>query len=407
MAHDDRDEFNAGFTDDEREAGVPDLFRTGRSTHRLPPQNAEVTSTFTRDELIDALLSGLAVSVERQVSVGYNDDWSLRNIAYAFEEQDSNVYAAMGEDTRIPVSLLTDVLRELGIPARDGSNGWLVWDTVDQSFTVVGLSTDTQNVAHYSGFPLAKKAAPGWRLTQENLFNERDRVLYGALVRAASSTDHGMRPLLVRKDMVNALMRREKVEFAAPRKVPSDLIDEYVLAFSDSAGAIATFPLETARERSVPIVTRNGSYSWSGGSLVSDLSTAKMLVSAFLIARGYRPKDFQWYRGRRRGTIFQAAIERVEADEDRFAAAISPWDEVRTVCGAGMPFHMVQHEQTPLGIATKLNELTSGQGSVLIAIGGHPLDVCLVTTPELYLHAVKTLTDFDQKIGGGPTGKSL
>lgn len=394
MTHDDKDEFEAGFTDAEREAGVPDLFRTRRSETRPAMPEVEVVSTLSQKELTELLLAGVCFSVKQQVQGSHQ--WSTSDVAYAYDQQDVNVYVAIDEDTKIPVSLLARVLRENEMPAAGQDGDWLVWDKANEAFKTVTFQRHDRVLPRYSGFPIPARFLP-IDFTPKFPAKKFDQNLFGPLISAAASTDHGMRPLLIRKDRLDSALQRNKFVFEVPQRVVHD-IDSYVLGFFDHAGEIVTIPLDTLHQQELPIFTRHGSYRWRGSSLHPHLSYEKMFIAAFQIAKQHKSAEFEWYCARQKGTVFQAAFERVEALEDRFNTKETAWDELGRICryyseySRSNDYKGEGHERGPLGVATKICELSSTFGSVYIAIGGHPLDVDLVTTPDLYLHAMRILT---------------
>jgi hypothetical protein len=134
-------------------------------------------------------------------------------------------------------------------------------------------------------------------------------------------------------------------------------------------------------------------------ALVPLLNGGRLLAGAFEIATRFNPNQFRWFLARERGTIFQAAIERIEPPRDSQAPPPERWyihwrgPQKHTYVASG-----AWGADEALDIAKSLAEWASEMGTVFITVEGHPLDARAVTTPDLYLHAVAMLGRFGHAV---------
>lgn len=364
---------------------LEDRPRSPKQAGKLP--TAEIEPTLGRDELIATLVDGvceggLDVKVESRIPCGDG----CYELSVFDEHPDTplpNLYLRIAHEIYVPISLLIEAMRTSGVPLLSDYYRWLAWDACEQRLK------HTPPCLEYL-WHRARAKRP------ETSMDERELHLMSLMHRAILSTDHGKKPLLIQTDFVHDAMQCREVEFESPRRIHSSEFGRYALAFYDSAGKAASLPLTQAAKLGFPLFTRTSAYMWQDDCLVPCLSNAKLLIGAFLIATKFNPNEFQWFYARERGTVFHSAVERVEAPKDPLAPLPSPWysssrDSQRRTYVTGLT-------DDALSIATDITESASELGSVYLTIHGHPLDVDLVTTPELYQHAVRTLNSFGYKI---------
>lgn len=361
--------------------------RSSGAIRSLP--TTEITSTVEQDELIGALLegvcnNGIEVRVERHVllrdhgvvNLGIFDDW--------LDEPMPNYYLRSNAyDFDVSITFVIDTLRTIGIPLLSDCGDWLAWDAQEQR-----LKCYPPPAGYF--WSQASEERP------ESSLDERELQLVQLLHRAALSTDHGKKPLLMQHEFLYDAMQKREVEYEDPRRIMNKDIGRYVLAFYNATGEIASIPLEQAAKLEYPIHTRNSVYIWRDGDLVPLFNNAKLLVGAFLIAVNHNPNEFQWFLARERGTVFHSAVERIEApkepgDTQQSAFFVRSSDSSRKT-------YVTWEKMTALQVASDITEESFDLGTVYLTIGGHPLDVELVTTPKLYQHALKTLSRFGYEV---------
>jgi hypothetical protein len=374
------------FTELERAAGVPVLLRASDSQPLNLPAT-EIEPTVGRDELLAVLVDGICnggldVRVQCQIRTSPHGVYELSAFDECPDAPLPNLYLRIAHDFCIPVTFLIDVIRTSGVPLLS-DEGWLAWDARDQR-----LKHNPPCVEDLWHRARAKRP--------EESMDERELHLMRLLRRAVLSTDHGKKPLMLQREFLDDAMLHREVEFEDPCRIHGDAVDRYMLAFYASAGKAASFPLAQAAKLGFPIVTRNSAYMWRDHDFVPLLSNAKLLTGAFLIATKFNPNEFQWFLARERGTLFQSAIERVEAPRDPRAPLPSPW--FSSARDSQRRTYVTWEGEDALSIATNIIECASELGAVYLTVDGHPLDVDFVTTPVLYRQAIRILNSFGYAI---------
>jgi len=355
----------------------------------------EIEPTIGRDELIAALVNGvfrggLDVQIEAQNLDPFGGQYMPHSLDGLPDTPFPNLFLRIEYEIYVPITSLIDAMRTSGVPLLWNEGIWFAWDAREKCLKVTPLTVES--LWHHD---------PGAR--PERPKDGRDQRVERLLRRAALSTDHGKKPLLLRSEFLNDAMQCREVEFESPCQIVAEDIQRYALAFYDSQGEPASVPLSQAVELGYPICTRNAAYKVCGRDLVPLLSNAKLLAGAFQIATLVNPNDFQWFLARERGTVFNSAIERIESPKNPRA---SPpvrghvyWQDPQKRT------YITSLTEDALSIASHIAELASKIGTVYLTQSDHPLEEDLVTTPDLYLHAVRTLINsgylIDYNLAGG------
>ena len=366
------------FTETERAAGVPGIYRSAGREPKTAP-DAEISSNVDAEEFAELLVEGVcrggldvelenpSIPVYAHIVGDALDNWP--------DEPMVGTYLRVEHDLTVPVSFLIAILRARDLPLIADWRWW-AWDPVD--LTLKNDQPDTDSRWHRAR-----------ALKPEALMDPRQLQVLQLLDRARLSTDHGKKPVLLERNALSDAMLSNEVPFVAPRSIPADAFENYALGYYNAAGQPATLSLAEVTELGYPVCTRSCVYYLHKGTLVPTLNRAKLLASAFKMAVQYNPNAFQWYTVRQSGTLFHSAIER--ADSPRDPAAKLPSPHYSSENDAQHYFFRTDEAEDALKTARFLYDLAEKYGSVYLTIGGHPLDVELVTTPELYRYAVSTL----------------
>lgn len=355
---------------------------------------AEIAPSVGRDALIAVLIDGvikggLEVSIRAQKLDSFGGEYKIDGFDDWPYSPLPNLFLRIAYEIDVPITSLIDAMRTSGVPLLSDEGIWLAWDAREKCVKLTPLTVES--LWHHD---------PGAR--PEEATDNHELRLRGLLRRAALSTDHGKKPLLIQSEFLDEAMQCREIEFEDFRRISGDAIGGYVLAFYDSTGKPASIPLSQAMALGLPICTRNAAYKKLGNDLVPLLSYAKLLVGAFQIATRINPNEFEWFTARERGTVFHSAIERIDGPKNPHACAPVRghlyWKDPQKQT------YVTSHSDEALTIANKITEWASDIGTVYITSSGHPLDADLVTTPELYQHAIKTLNDFGYSLDYSLTG---
>lgn len=352
--------------------------------------DTEIEAGVERDELISILVDGacdggLEVDVlpRRTRNSQESEPWecNLKGGPWIFDDWPDvpmpTRYLRIEYDLDVPITLLIDAIRSSDVPLFYDS-GWLAWDRREQR-----LKDSPISVEQLWNDALLKRSSASLR--------EDERQLTVELHRAIFSSDHGSKPLLVKREFVEDVVRRRKVIFGTPHRITSEMIGSYMLAFFDSVGEVEVFPLTLAAKLGLPIFSRTSAYLWQEGDLKPLFNDASLVAGAYLLATNCSPSCFHWFRAKERGTIFQPALERI-------AAPSNQEPEPRTRPGFSLNSVWTNYGLAAPLTATRMREWAADLGTVYITSGGHPLATELVTTPELYEKAVHTLDRFSYRI---------
>jgi hypothetical protein len=287
-----------------------------------------------------------------------------------------NLYLVIEHDFEVSISFLIEVLRASQIPFFPEDWGWFAWDECDK---------------------LLKHNAPSveW-LWQQVLASRREEAMdklaqhfYRMLRRAFLSTDHGMKPLLVHEENLNAALLHREFDFEPARRIRKDQVQRYSVVYFDATGQVVAVPLSKIEALQLPISTRTTFYYWCDGDLVTHLNQASLIVGAFKIATTVNPNHFEWFLKRARGSVFHSAFQRIEAPKDYVDPNLAP---ITISIGGG--YQSMRVVLDALKVAKRITDWASDQGTVYITSGGHPFDAKQVTTPALYQNAVNLFDQF-------------
>lgn len=371
---------NAGCPDDYD--GWLDSLDGPAAKPKLPSK--EIKPTLSQEALLSLLVSGachggLDLRIEAEVPCPLGGEYEgLGALDDHPDEPVPNLSLRIEHKAWVPFTFLIDTLRTKRVPVMHDEGGWVAWDDRDQR-----LKCAPPPLHWLWLLALAKRP--------EESMDERELKLMRLLHRALLSTDHGKKPVLLQRDFLHDAIHRREVEFMETRRISSDAIDRYVLAYYDSAGNPGAVPLAEAAELGFPIFTRCGAYRWRDGDLDPFLnSDAQMVAGAFVIATKFNPNQFEWFLARERGSIFQSAIERIAAPKNPHEPPLSQfW--IPTM-DAQKRRYTSEGSGHALSAAEGIMDWASEIGTVYMTGGGHPFDTDAVTTPELYLHALETLS---------------
>jgi len=361
---------NHAFTELERAAGVPHLYRT-RAPRLSNNETEEIQPNVTRDELVARLVKsvydgGVDVKVQTKGPMPEFGDYYLHSFDDHRDTPVPHLYLEIDRDCIAPITFLTDAMRASGVPLLSDTDGWLAWDTAEQRLKSCSSSIEF----------LWEKATVA---NPKRSSDARELRLMKWLRRAVLSTDHGKKPLLIQNDFLSNAMQRRPVKFEAPNRIPGNAFEQYALVFYNSSGEPASIPLGQVAALKCPIFTRTGAYICSNGDLLPILNNATLSTGSFLIAVNHKLGELHWFVAREQGTIFHSGIERIETPKNASLQNYIPWDE-----------------EDVLRSVSNFIEQVPALGTVYLTLGEHPLEAELVTTPELYFHAMKTLQKFSQ-----------
>jgi hypothetical protein len=391
------------FTETELEAGVNGLYDSDclYETPVVYPDH-EIEPTVSQDEFIRSLVKGFCdggvddVEMEQHFKdtrpfcgvygIDIYDDWPdapdpRHSIRIAYQS--------------VPVTFVVDALRLAKVPLITNEATWLAWDADEERLkfkdrTICGEDLWSKSYKAYVDLAIDQGESPYSTGAHES-------YLVRLLDRSAWSTDHGKKPLLLRCDSLIDAMLGGVVEFDRPHRVNGDDIGKYVIAFYDPNGKVRSIPLADAAELGLPIYARNSTYTFEDGSFLPRLNYASLLAGAFLIAIKFNPNEFQWFRARGRGTLFQSSIERIAPPRHRSFRQRSSRKDLRLSFDQWCTYETTPTEEAHT-IAMGIAEESAKLGSVYLTVGSHPLNDDLMTTPDLYQHAIKTLDRFGYAI---------
>lgn len=368
-------------------AGCPDDYdkfinslgeKTEEKSNNIKVPNSNSTSKFDEDEIIELILNNSFIeAVNLTIETHNPSPWGgyidINDLVNVLDAGGSGVYLCVNFDNNFSLSSIEEKSRIHRIPLIH-HEGWLAWDMRDNR-----LRSSINKLNYMKRCFLSNKS--------DSLLNQRQLKIKKLLHRSSISTDHGKKPLLVHKHHVHDAVNCREVEFFDPCRIEASNINQYCIVYYDSFGKIENICLSELAEIGLPVFTRIGAYRWIDGDLDPFLGNdAQMLAGAFLIAK-INPNSFSWYLVRERGTIFQSAIEQIfppECTDDSVTVELNYDYRKKSFLSGFDP-------EAALRNAIYINEWSNSLGSVLITSGGHPLDAECVTTPFLYLHAIKTI----------------
>lgn len=370
---------NGAFTDLELEAGVDSVYASDVRRRRWAPAKVEVESTISRDDLIVLLIKGICEHPLRaDAETNPPSDGSVY-LSFFSGQPDApipEVYLSLELDYDVPFSFLVDVLREAKLPllAEDET---LIWDDEEQR-------TDS--------FPAHFDREWQYEAARKKDHLERiDEILVQLIRRSALSTDHGKKPALIHRKYVAEALQGMEFPFERPRIIYKHEFDYYLIAFYDSLGKPRVIPLLQLAELDMPIYTRTSAFMVGRDGLYPFMNKAKLLISAFRIAVKHNPNQFEWYEARHAGTVFDSVFDRVEAPRDPAAQPLNPNDLTSCADPHRLEFEARQDCDAANNAMTLIELSSKSDRTTYITVGGHPFDAELVTTPQLYHHAVATL----------------
>jgi hypothetical protein len=211
------------FTDLERAAGVPALMRSSNTVRSSKHPTEEIAASIGQDALVAVLLDGLChggleVFVEAQVADPLGGEYGLEVFAEWPDKPHPNLYLRIESEHYVPISFLIDTLRRIRVPLLLDDGRWMAWDTREQRLKQTPVA----------GEALWTRARAR---TPEASLDERETGILQMLHRAALTTDHGKKPLLLHKELLQDALHRREVEFVPPGRLTGRAIDEYVLAW--------------------------------------------------------------------------------------------------------------------------------------------------------------------------------
>lgn len=363
------------FTEIERSAGLPHIMRP--DTSYKAPECREIESTISEEGFIDFLLetirSGGATEMRvKGLCLDPNAEYTLDSLELVTGDPErvpnlGFMIESKGHREYVSFQVLSRALRNSGLPLLDDSTSpwWAAWDPKS-----LRLMTS-------SGFPCEWLWRDRQRRARERRFDEEDEPIVSLMRRFALTPDHGMKPVLIRKENWGDALKCREVDFVDPTPIAAAMAAEYVLAYFNSRGDVQSICLKDAVRLDLPVATRNCSYVLQTNELRPSLSQPKLLASAYSFAsmvlrRPHEAKNFAYFLARERGSVFHPAIEPIEFDL-RDERDLDPFSS--------------------LSSAICITRRAAEFGPVYLTAGGHPLDCEIVTTPELYACALRRLGD--------------
>jgi hypothetical protein len=377
---------DGAFTDLERESGVPGLLRGGGTVDRQAFRPFQ--STVSVDELIEHLVGCICAPAEERVDVDVvprveeqGEDYGLDSLHRLGPTDDRRhfFYLTRRYRERISVDTLIAALERSRLPliSMYDESDWVVWNPETRRLMAnvqKGRYSPPDDEFHRD-FPSGKP--------------EQDRAC-ALLRRSWLTTDHGHKPLLLRNEFVADALRRLAVPFEVLDAVEPEDVSAYSLVFFDAAGQVQARPLEEVSSVNLPLHSRLGVYDARWGRLRPRLTCDVMFANAFRILGNHNPNEFSCFTRRRAGTVFQSAYSRVAHPSRKSEASMRPdWP------------------QTAAKNADRLLEWAKTQGDVFIAVSGHPVEADLVTTPQLYHHAVHRVLEHGYSLSYNDVSKGV
>lgn len=360
------------FTDLERAAGVPGIYGVSEEegNQNLVIPTEEIDSNLNSDDLARVLLKGLCersldFSAELVGPQPYGARLDVESFETIDDKPDPRMYFRINYENEIANSLLAETIRKYKIPVYISDQHGFSWDAkrslVKRTWIRLRQNFDKQD------------------REQEELRDPFESMTVALMRRAELSREHGIKPVLLKANSCDQAVKRERVDFVQPNDLARQSWENYSLAYYDSKGQPRFIALDRIPPDVATICTRNATYRVDGDRLLCEQSDALLLYSAFIMATRYAPSSLAWYSNRHSGTVFEAAIERIDVDDsDKRMLALQ--------------------EQGLLAKAKTFNLEVRARHSAMhryfLTTGEHPLDSKHVTTPELYLYAAQTLREF-------------
>lgn len=328
--------------------------------------------TLDHEELVEQLIS--STCTERGLDtlfdaprVHQGGKFDLTTIDGLRDGQSRNLTIRIEYENYVPDSFLAQSIKMSGIPlfSSEFGNGWIAWDEYDQCVRT-GPSWAYQ----------AKNNLTLKQITRNKVDpDSTDGHILDFTKRCSLSSDHGMKPLLVRSEDMDDVACKREVEIERPRIHSPNEHENYLLAFYNALGAVRFLPLRLFIKLGVPVHTRTTSYYEHRDTLYPSINAASMLAHGFLLATKIHPVKFEFFRVRARASVFQSVIQRIETPSFVTNAYV-PYDEPNP--SLRLAERIVQWSQ----------ELTD---KIYITNKGHPLEAELVTSPEMLLNALQKL----------------
>lgn len=264
-------------------------------------------------------------------------------------------------------SFLAACLRKSGCPAFIGEyvNGWVAWDDGEQC-----LRTGPSRAKSAAGWFDRKKAMRDQLRTDSN-----EGRLLNFMKRCELSTDHGKKPILIRREDIDQALCGNPFDVPFPRTIEPTELERYVLAFHDASGSVRFITLSDIVALGLPVHARNVTYYEYKDGLYPDITRAALVANGFLLATQGETSKFQYFRVRSRASVFESVIERIQG----------PTNPTFYTSMKGAP-------NRALSTARDIVKWSRQEmDSIYITDGRHPLDSEIVTTPDMLLFAVEKL----------------
>lgn len=324
----------------------------------------DMTEIFVRSACSEG---GLDTSVNSRENNDANASYDLTSLDGMTEQNTRGLEITIEHEYEIQDTLLARALQRSGIPlfGCEYDNGWVAWD--EQTECIRTGPSRASQLTHYrtSKSLLRDNALP----------DSADGKLLHFMSRCGISTDHGKKPLLIRRVDMPAASCGEQIEVILPRTIGPAETNDYMLTFHDAAGQVLFLPLADVVRLGVPVHVRNANYYERSDHLYPSVNRASLLANAFLQARRTGPLEFDYFRLRAYASVFESVIEKIPPPKHLISSPLGD-DE----------------PNESLSFAKRIEEWSKLHPYQLyITSGGHPLDDTTVTTPELLRHAIEKL----------------
>lgn len=209
------------------------------------------------------------------------------------------VRSAVRDGYWVSLRLFLDALRVSEIPVLV-YNSVVAWDGSNQCLTV----------SKSFGYKLQSYA-------QQTIceLEEKSKLVY--FLERARSTEHGFKPMIIRRNEIENLISGEQVTFLDPTNMAISELMDCVLAYFNQRGKPKWIPMNDVLSETTLLVTRVGNFLADGKRVRAIHDVATLMSGAYFIAKkqrpfgGYRNLNISYYLRKESGTIFEPAFREI------------------------------------------------------------------------------------------------
>lgn len=230
---------NAGSSDD-YDAWIDGLCKSEQEEEKdsIPKKDvvAACVATLSHEELVELLISSTCTdrglsTIFDEPGAHYGLDYDLTLMDGLREGQSRNLTIQIEYENDVPDSFLAQSIKMSGIPLFSGDfgNSWIAWDEYDQCVRTGPSRARAKNFLTFN------------QITRNTVDpDSTDGHILDFTKRCSLSSDHGMKPLLVRSEDMDDVACKREVEIERPRIHSPNEHENYLLAFYNALGVVVS-----------------------------------------------------------------------------------------------------------------------------------------------------------------------